>query len=296
MRLLVTGGAGFVGASLARELLRRGHEVTLIDDLSVGSVDRVPDGARLIEADLRDPDATRAALRESRPDAVAHLAAAHFIPWCLAHPEETRERNVDGTRHLIESLGGARLVFASTGDVYAPSEEPRSEGDPAGPINVYGRTKLEGERLALEAGGRVARLFNVYGPGETNAHVLAEVLGQLAEGDELRLGNTSAVRDWVFLHDAVAALAELLEVELPGTTRTVNVASGTACSVDDLIELLRALTGRSLQISRDPDRMRPVDRPVLRADPSLLRSLRPELPATPLPDGLAATLRAEGLL
>jgi UDP-glucose 4-epimerase len=297
-RVLVTGGAGFIGAPLVRELLRRGSRVSVLDDFSVGRRERLPGGAYALSADLRVPNATRAVVREAAPDSVAHLAAAHFIPWCVAHPDETWARNVDGTRNLLDALaqeGCERLVFVSTGDVYAPSDRPHREDDPLGPLNAYGKTKLEGEMLvrARLPGALVARLFNVYGPGETNPHVLPEILRQLREGDELRLGNTEAVREWIHLDDAVAAIASLLAA--PGG-ETLNVSSGDARSVDELVELIASLTGRRLRLTVDPDRLRPVDRHVMRADLNRMQSVLPGLAPRSVEEGLAATLRAEALL
>jgi UDP-glucose 4-epimerase len=301
--VLVTGAAGFIGAPLVSELLERGHDVLALEDFSVGSPNRLAGlDVTIVEADLRDPVAVRRAVSEAAAWGVVHLAALHFIPDCLARPAETVERNVLGTQNLLDALAAEppqRLVFASTGDVYQPGTRPHKESDPAEPINVYGLSKLTGEWL-LElfatanpgSAVRVARLFNVYGPGETNPHVVPEIVGQLRQGDRLRLGNVDAQRDWVFLDDAVVALVGLLEQ--PGESATVNVASGSATSVRQLIDLLARLTGRPLEVETDPERLRPVDRPLLLADRSRLRALLPELEPTPLERGLSRLLETEG--
>jgi UDP-glucose 4-epimerase len=302
--VLVTGAAGFIGAPLVRSLLEGGYRVVAVEDFSVGSRERMAGlDVSVVEADVRDTDALARAVASASPWGVVHLAALHFIPDCIARPDETVARNVLGTQSLLDALAAAppeRLLFASTGDVYAPSSEPRRESDPTEPINVYGRSKLDAERLielfaARHPGSaaRSARLFNVYGPGETNPHVVPEILRQLREGDTLRLGNVDASRDWVFLDDAVAALVGLLENG--GGSGPVNVASGEATSVRELVELFARLTDRPLRIETDPERLRPVDRPLLLADPSLLRALLPSQRPTPLEQGLERLLATEGL-
>jgi UDP-glucose 4-epimerase len=294
--VLVTGAAGFIGAPLAAELLRRGERVVGLDDFSIGAQTRLPEGIDVVSADLRDRDAVRRAVGEAEPRAVVHLAARHFVPWCEAHPEETRAVNVEGTRNLVEALAGdGRLVFASTGDVYAPAAAPHRESDPTRPEGVYGESKLAGEELvAAHPSALSLRLFNVYGPGETNPHVLPAILEQLRRGDTLRLGNVDSRRDFVFVGDAVAAIAALLA--RPDATGALNVAGGEPRSVTELVDRLGRLTGRRLEVELDPRRMRRTDRAVLAGDAARLRGLLPELRLTGIDDGLRRTLAAEGLV
>jgi len=305
-RVLVTGGAGFVGVPLTAGLLHRGHEVTVLDDFSVGPRERLTPltGAHVVEADLRDRTAVARAVEQAGPAVIVHLAARHFIPWCEANPEQTEAINVQGTRHLLEAAehaGVRTILLASTADVYRPARDPHRESDTLASPSAYGRSKLAAERLLAEHAERhpatvtrALRLFNVYGPGETNPHVLPAILEQLRAGDVLALGNTEARRDWLFVDDAVSAIAGLLE--LPDGRGAVNVAGGRAASVDELIDALRVITGRDLRVQRDPARMRPSDRPVLAADLSRLHELLPGFSATALERGLRATLAAEGLL
>ncbi len=305
-RVLVTGGAGFVGVPLVAELLRRGHEVAVLDDFSVGARERLAPltGAQVFEADLRDRSAVVSAVEQAGPTAIVHLAARHFIPWCEANPEQTDAINVQGTRELLEATqttGVRAILLASTADLYQPGMHPHSEADRLAPPSVYGRSKLAAERLLSEHAQhhpqtttRALRLFNVYGPGETNPHVLPAILAQLHSGDTLALGNTEARRDWLFVDDAVRAITDLLE--LAEGDGPVNIAGGRPASVDELVEALRSITGRDLRVRRDPARMRPSDRPVLVAGLSRLRELLPRFSPTPLEDGLRATLAAEGLV
>src|SRR5919106_366227 len=246
-RVLVTGAAGFVGIPVTKALLDRGFEVVAFDNFSVGSRERLEEAldgrpGSIVEADLRDAEAVKRAVAEAAPWGVIHLAALHFIPYCVAHPAEAVAVNVAGTQHLLDALLEAepqRLVFASTADVYEPAETAHEETHPVGPVNVYGATKLMGEQLVgfhrerqPELETVVARMFNVYGPGETNPHVMPPIFDQLQTSRTLSLGNLTPRRDYIYVEDMAAAIVGLLAGAPAGTT--VNVGTGVSTSVNAL--------------------------------------------------------------
>lgn len=306
--VLVTGGAGFVGVPTVARLLDHGARVVVIDKFSVAPASRldrlVGQGVNVIDADLRDAEAVGRSVAATRPWAVVHLAALHFIPYCDQHPAETLAVNVLGLQNVLDASSRAeveRFVFASTGDVYRPSDRPHTETDDTTATSVYGASKLAGEwlvRLWREGGATaapvVARLFNVYGPGETNPHVMPHLLASLRRGDEIDLGNTEAKRDYTYVGDVARALVTLVESELADVT--VNVGTGSSWSVAEVVERLAALTGRDLRIRTDLARLRRTDRPNLQADPSLLHRLVPGSVTTTLDQGLQRLLEAEGVL
>lgn len=308
-RVLVTGAAGFVGIPVTKQLLAGGFEVIALDNFSVGSRERLEEAiadrpGSIVEADLRDAEAVRSAVGEAGPWGVIHLAALHFIPYCVAHPAEAVAVNVAGTQHLLDALLEAeprRLVFASTADVYKPSETAHAETDPVGPVNVYGATKLIGEQLvgfhrsrqpALESA--VARLFNVYGPGETNPHVMPAIFEQLQTSRVLSLGNLTPRRDYIFVADMAEALTGLLAGAPAGAT--ANVGTGRSTSVAELLRSLELLLGDEIEIRTDPARVRPSDRPRLQARTERLGSILPDFEPVALEEGLRSTLEAVGLL
>lgn len=310
----MTGGAGFVGARTAHLLAAQGHEVHVIDNLERGTRARLDPvehctTIQLHEADVRDRERIEAVFTGIDPDAVVHLAANHFIPHCIAHPAETLEVNVLGTQYVLEATArtsASFLFFASTADVYRPAATPHHEADALQPGNVYGLSKLLGEMLVahlhdvLSRPCRVVvgRLFNVYGPGETNPHVLPEMMDQLHLGDVLRLGNVTPRRDYVWVEDIAAAIASFLSagIALPDDkVTTVNVGTGVSASVSEIVKVLARVTGRPLRVETDPQRVRASDRPNLQADTSALRALYPDATPTRLENGLRALLAAEGL-
>ena len=159
MRVLVTGGAGYIGSVIVARLTARGHDVIVYDDLSRGHAASVPDDVPLVRGDVRDAAAVRAALVDGGCEAVVHMAALAEVAESVAEPDRYFSVNVDGTAAVVEAAaaaGAGRLVFSSTAAVYgAPERTPIDEGDTLAPANPYGETKLAGERLLQQA--RVAR-------------------------------------------------------------------------------------------------------------------------------------------
>lgn len=310
MRCLVTGGCGFVGAALVRRLLAASCEVVVVDDLSRGSRENL--GADQDRVSVIEQDVTGSLNRvfaSFQPQAVFHLAAQHFIPDCDADPARCLAVNVDGTRCVLQATteirGPLRLVLASSAAVYAPADGPHQEQqDAVGPVDVYGYSKLWTEELAAGFAARtgtgvgIARLFNVFGPGETNAHFIPSLICQMKAGKTVRLGNLSSRRDYVFVDDVADALLRLARYCGDGNGAheqpvTVNVGSGRAYTGHEVVEALTTSmtaaggpTGAAPII--DPSRLRPVDRPTLLADPALAQKLLDWAPRTSLVEGLRA--------
>ena len=305
-RVLVTGGAGFIGAHLVRALLETGDEITVVDNLSRGRRQALPEDprVRLLIGDIADPAFLTAAVRPWQPQLVYHLAAIHYIPECLAHPAEALRVNVAGTRQVLEAIRTPalqRAVLASSGAVYAPSNRPVTERDAVGPMENYGTSKLAAEalwRTAAQAMPQavwlVARLFNAYGPGETNPHLIPHLVQELKQGRTVRLGDLAARRDFTYVADIVSALVAL--GQLDGRFEIFNVGSGTAASVADVVRALEAALGESITITQEAARRRPVDRPFLCADTGRLTQATGWRARWTLRDGLRAWLEAEALL
>jgi UDP-glucose 4-epimerase len=282
-RALVTGGAGFVGSHLVRRLLDEGCSVIILENFVGGQrtlLDRYRGNAALTitECDLRDRDATIGVVVSVMPDLVVHLAAHHFIPFCVANPAEALRVNVLGTQHLLDGVARAnscrRFILASTADVYAPSERPHVESDPLAPGNVYGASKRLSEELVAFAAHQyptirflVARFFNVYGPGGTNPHLIADILGALAAGNDLRLGNLEPRRDYVYVTDVVDALIRL--GRYTGSRAVFNVGTGQGWSAQDIVQQLERILKRQITFVVDPAKVRRVDRQSLVADATL---------------------------
>lgn len=300
MRCLVTGGCGFVGSALVRLLLAESCAVVVVDDLSRGSLENLgADQARVRVIQQDVTDGLDRIFESFQPEAVFHLAALHFIPDCDADPARCLRVNVDGTRSVLKAAAGLHgpvsLVVASSAAVYAPADGPHQEHeDPLGPVDVYGQSKRWTEELTAEFAARtgtgvgIARLFNVFGPGETNAHFIPSLICQMKAGESVRLGDLSTKRDYVFVDDVADALLRLARYGGDGRSTTVNIGSGRAYAGDEVVEAMAGLTVAEVAPVTDPGRLRPVDRPLLLADPTLAQKLLDWAPRTSLVDGLRA--------
>jgi len=212
-RVLVTGGAGFIGSHLSKYLINEGTEVLVVDNLFVGREEFVPDSAVFKRVDICSGE-IKNVIREFDSDIVIHLAAIHYIPYCNAYPEETFEVNVMGTRNLLEAVDSyTDFLFASSAAVYPPLDKPLTE-DLYGPIDIYGKTKLIGEdvvRLMCKK-AIIARIFNVYGPNDLNPHLIPEIIRQVKDGKrKVRLGNLTPRRDYIHVDDVCRAIIALLK-------------------------------------------------------------------------------------
>jgi UDP-glucose 4-epimerase len=278
VRLLVTGGAGYIGSVVAHQLLEEGNEVVVLDDLSKGHEKALPVGVRFARGDLLDAERTRDSLAEGF-DGVLHFAALSLVSESVEQPERYYRNNVCGTLNLLEAMreaGVERLVFSSTAAVYGePEEVPIPETSPTAPTNPYGGSKLAVDhmiRAVAEARGLSAtslRYFNVAGAsgrfGEDHnpeTHLIPLVL-QAAAGvqDSVKIFGTdyptrdgTAVRDYIHVEDLGRAHLLALEAARPGEHRIYNLGNGAGFSVREVIETARRVTGRPIEAIESPRR------------------------------------------
>jgi len=293
MRAIVTGGAGFIGSHVAEALVERGDEVHVLDDLSAGKRENVPDEAELHVADIRDPGDVFDAVR---PEVVFHLAAQASVSVSVARPVFDVEVNVLGTVAVLEAARahGAQIVFSSTGGaIYGECDNPATEDWERRPLSPYGTSKLAGEEYLaawnrLHATRHVSLRFgNVYGPRQDphgEAGVIAIFLRAVADGARpMIFGDGSQERDYVYVGDV--ARATLAATTLAGGV--VNVATGRATSVLELVDAMRRATEREIDPAHGPERLGDLQRSVL--DPALAGRELGWRPEVSLEDGLRAT-------
>jgi UDP-glucose 4-epimerase len=301
--VLVTGAAGFIGSALCRRLDSLGHRVVAYDNLTRGRREYLPPRVRLVEGDIRDVARVEETVSASKPDCVIHLAAMHFIPDCIARPQETIDVNVEGTRRLLQSCRGGSVrsfIFASTGAVYASTDRPCLEdATPLGPLEIYGASKLEAEQLVAafhqETGisTDILRLFNAIGRNETNAHVIPHIFESLRTSDVIELGNISPCRDYIDTRDIADAI--LAVADDSRGSRVFNVGTGTAYSVKDIVALLGRILGRTITVVQEPSRVRATERMLLAADIDKICRATTWAPRIPLADTLKDLVAAYGL-
>ncbi len=278
MNILITGGAGFIGSALVHELNGKGHTVSVLDNLSFGRREHAAvDDAHFYNIDMLDAAETLRVVKEVAPTWIIHLAAIHFIPYCNAHPYESSDINLRGTANVLDAASATasvkKVFFASTAAVYADSAKPVSERSSAVvPLDIYGLSKWIGERLvsefhlATDVPCVIGRLFNAYGPRETNPHLVPEILRQVHEGvTDIQLGNIMTRRDYIHTSDMARAITLLMEREIRGID-VFNIGTGSSYTAQDVVEYFEKASGRKLHITVASDRVRKVDRQLLQAD------------------------------
>jgi UDP-glucose 4-epimerase len=284
MRTLVTGGAGYIGSVVAKQLVEAGHDVVVLDDLSRGHAAALPARAEHVNASLLD----FAALEESLAgvDAVLHFAALALVAESVEHPERYWANNLIGTHCLLGAMrasGVGKLVFSSTCATYGePETIPISEDEPTAPVNSYGASKLAVDLMIRDecrAHGLAAsslRYFNVAGASgelgedhDPETHLIPLVL-QAAAGAREHIGvygtdyptrDGTAVRDYIHVEDLGEAHLLALDTLEPGRHRIVNLGTGDGYTVREVIEAARRVTGREISVQEEA--RRPGDPPEL---------------------------------
>lgn len=301
-RVLITGGAGFIGSALSAHLRGEGHEVFVLDDLSFGRRELAGvDEAHFFEADICDRAACDRAMAAAQPQWVLHLAAIHFIPYCNEHPVDAARINLIGTMNVLDACAAAKDVeqvfVASTAAVYPIAEGALSEDHVTGPMDIYGITKLGTERIASEHHLRtgvpviIGRFFNAFGPNETNPHLFPTIQQQVLAGARtLMLGNLDPKRDYIHTEDMSRAMGLLLAKGIKGC-EIFNIGRGEEYSVREIVAAFERQLGEKLTIEVDPARVRKVERMHLLADVSKMKRVTGWEPKWGIDEGVATLLR-----
>jgi UDP-glucose 4-epimerase len=296
MRVLVTGGAGYIGSVVAGQLVTAGHDVTVLDDLSTGFADAVPPGATFVRGTLRD---CAAEVLADGIDAVLHFAAKSLVGDSVANPAKYWSNNLGGTISLLEAMreiGVRTIVFSSTAAVYGePERTPIVETDPTRPTSPYGESKIAvdttlTEYCRLHGFGAVSlRYFNVAGAfqsadgkwvGERHhpeTHIIPNVLAAATEGrpvqifgDDYPTPDGTCVRDYIHVTDLADAHLRALGAARPGEHRIYNLGNGAGFSVREVIEVCREVTG--IDVAAEVGPRRPGDPAVLVASSVKIQS------------------------
>jgi UDP-glucose 4-epimerase len=289
MRILVTGGAGYIGATAAHILLERGYEVTVLDNLSTGKKRLVPSGARFVEGSILDKSAIQLGLGEC--EAVMHFGAKSLVGESVALPEIYWSTNVTGTATLLAAMRGMKvknLVFSSSAATYGePTTVPITEDSNTKPTNAYGASKLAAdhmitsETIAHGIGAISLRYFNVAGAYQAKerwivedhdpeTHLIPNLLRGTKEsptqifGTDWPTKDGTCIRDYIHVTDLIEAHISALAKVTPGTHEIINLGSGGGYSVKEVVAAANAVVGRELPVVNSE--RRPGDPAVLVAD------------------------------
>ena len=312
MRVLITGIAGFVGGYLTEHLLAATPGANMFGLRLPGAAEdegaTIPPVVQMVDGDLLDAPSLERAVRAARPDVVFHLAAASSVAGSWISPTEIFQVNVVGTVNLLDAVrqlaGDATVVLACSGESYgqaAPEEVPLHEDRALRPVSPYAVSKATVDMLgfqyhhAFQLRTVRLRLFNHCGPRQSDRFVVSALARQVAEIEaglrppELRVGNLDARRDFLDVRDVARAYLLAATAGLPG--EVYNVASGTARSIREVVNLLLSMTEAAVEVSLDSERLRPTDIAVLAGDTARFRSATGWAPRIPFDRTLLDCLR-----
>ena len=282
MKVLITGGAGFIGSAIVPKLQGENYDVYVYDNLSFGNKDFISvDGDHFFLGDIRNREDLDQVFQKVQPEIIIHLAAIHFIPYCNAHPFESADINIRGTMNVLEAAKKLnnlkKVIFASTAAVYPISDRAVNESHQTLPLDIYGLSKLAGEELLqkfyleTKIDTICCRFFNAFGPNETNPHLIPEIENQLMNGARtIALGNLTPKRDFIHTHDMANAIEALVRLENVGYD-VFNLGRGIEYAVTEIVETFEKLLNEKITIDVDPARVRKVERMHLLADVSKLK-------------------------
>ena len=303
-RILVTGGAGFLGSSVVSELCHAGAEVTVLDNFSSGKKEYLnnitrTNGLTVIEGDICEAGTVEKSMREM--ELVIHLAALPFVPDSYYHPRDFFRTNVDGTLNLLLAASSAdtveRFVYISSSEVYGSAKQVlMDENHPTLPHSSYAASKLAADRVTFTISKElglpvtIVRPFNTFGPNITQPYIVPEIIVQATSGNgELWLGNTEAYRDLTYVDDTARGI--ILSALGPGADgEVINLGSGSAISVRELALKITSLMGKKVVIRNDASRFRPFDVGKLICDNSKAEKILRWKPMISLDDGLKRTI------
>ncbi|MGC4153887.1 MAG: NAD-dependent epimerase/dehydratase family protein [Propionicimonas sp.] len=300
MKILITGGAGFVGSNLVRQAVEAGHRVAVLDDLSTGYADNLEGlDVRFVNGSVTD----RRILEQicAGQDSIVHLGALGSVPRSISDPRRSHDVNVNGTLEVLEAaraVGVSHVVFSSSSSVYGKNPAlPKHEREWVRPMSPYAVSKLAAEQYVLAyqqsfgLSTLAFRFFNVYGPGQRPNHAYAAVipvfLERLAKAHPLPVnGDGMQSRDFTYVGTVASVLLDAVERRVVND-EPVNLAFGTNTTLLQLVEIIQSITGRSAELRfHDP---RPGDVPHSQAQNSSLLQLFPGVASVRLEDGIRET-------
>lgn len=298
MKYLVIGGAGFIGSHIVESLLKKEHEVVVMDNLISGRREFIPTGVAFEWGDIRIPKDLERVFSKHKVERVINLAAQPYIPLCYDDPELFFETNANGVLNVIracEKHGVKRMLQYASAEEYGTQKGKISEDVAVHPQSTYGVSKVAADYLCRvrhkESGIEAVSLrqFNCYGERETHEYVIPEIISQLDQSSTVRLGNIKAERDFLYAGDAAEYAIELLEKGQGG--EVYNLGSSSCTSIEELAKTIGKLMGHdTINIEINPKKLRPWDIERLEADNTKIHGVVSYRPTVSFEEGLNRTI------
>lgn len=300
-KVLVTGGAGFIGSTLTRRLLAHNHKVTVFDDLSTGLFENLPRGSdlKLVEGDVRDFRLVSKVVGNHQY--VMHLAAHAFIPFSYQMPVEVAEVNALGSINVLKACkdkGVKRLVHISSSEVYGPAQyTPMDEKHPFQPFSTYSVAKAAADLWAQAFYWEhklpvvILRPFNTFGPRESLPYFVPEVIRQCLKDKVIQVGNLESSRDFTYVEDTAEALVKALETEnIEG--EIINIGTGQTHKMREILELIKKeMHTEDKKVVSTAERLRPRDVDMLVSSSTKARKTLGWKPSVTFEEGIRKTVQ-----
>jgi UDP-glucose 4-epimerase len=301
-QIIITGGAGFIGINLVKKLIKLGYFPIIIDNLSnsnISELKNIPKNSYyLIKSDINNENEILKELEVFSPKILIHLAALHYIPFCIKNPLKTRAVNIQGTKNIFKISMQKKIqdiIFTSSGAVYKPSYKAHKEEDKLQPIDIYGKTKKEAEEFLLKNCKKykinltILRLFNIYGKFDLTPHFIPEIIKRLKRTENLKVGNLKTKRDYLYIDDLLDVFIKILTIK-DYSYNILNIGTGNTCDGAEVIKLISSIKKKNIQIIEDISLLRKTDRPILCADIKKVSKILNWIPRYGLKKGLEKLL------
>ena len=300
-KILVTGGAGFIGSTLVRKLLDTNYNVTVLDNLSTGLPENLPksDKLKLIQGDIIDFNLISKVIQHN--PYVIHLAAQAFIPFCYQKPLQVAKVNAIGSINILKACKDhkvKRLVHISSSEVYGSAQYvPMNEEHPLKPYSTYSVAKTAADLWAQTFHWEhnlpvvILRPFNTFGPHEGLPYFIPEMIRQCLKEPTIHVGNLETSRDFTYVEDTATAIVSALETEnIEG--QIINIGTSQTHKMKDILALIKQETGaEKKQVVLDKSRLRPRDVKTLVTDNTKAKKILSWTPTTTLEEGIRKTLK-----
>lgn len=273
-KILITGGAGFIGKELIKSLLKYNYKLFILDKLIFKQKFILNKNIRNYKIDLTNRTKVINLIKNIKPNIVVHLAAIHSIPVCEKERQKAQKTNIIGTENLLEATETIKLekfIHASTGGIYSWKSKILNEKKSlTDPTDNYSITKFMNEKQIYFWGEKtknkyiIARIFNTIGPNDPNGHLIPDILGQIDKGKSLNkiyLGNIKAKRDYIDVRDVANALKQMIRFKLTKKFEIINISNQSNYSIKDILRILSVELKTIIKVIVDERRLRKFDRP-----------------------------------
>jgi len=301
--VLVAGGAGFVGSMLVRLLLERKCNVVIYDNFLHGvkqNLSEIDDRVNIIPGDILEAPMLMKAIKENDIEYLFHCVGDAFVPTTYNFPQRALDINVVGTLNVLmvsKFMNIKRVLYVSSTEVYGEALKPKiDEEHPLLPLNTYAVTKLAADRLCYslylehQVPVIIARIFNTYGPRDTQPRVIPDIIYQLSRSDSVELGNIDAERDFVYVEDTARGLITLIESKIPNG-EAVNIGTGKSWAIKEVANIVGDILGyQEVNIKTVPERLRRLDIQKFCCDPTKMFTSTDWRPKITFREGLERTI------